>query len=394
MPDHDKPIVPSEDRLPIDPQTAVPDGYTEADRDRPGGFTGDPDVMDTWATASLTPQLIAGWPDDEALWRALYPMDLRPQAHEIIRTWLFDTLLRAPPRSTDRCRGERRPSAVSSPTRIARRCPSRWGNVVTPIQPLIEYGSDAVRYWAATGRPGRRDVRHEPDAGRPAAGDEDPQSWPVRAVVPTSPIDGAPAALDGAPSAIDRAPAPLDAAMLAALDDVTAEATAALDDLRLRPGAGHDRAVLLDVLRRLRGAGQGPGVRRRRLGAGRSPSGALDTTAAAARAVPAVRDRGSVVVVAGRFGARGGLAGGRRRWRRRAVFEAASDLVAAIRRAKPGSMRTEVAAVSISADTPGLEHLADAPGRSARGVPRGADRCRLIPRRLRADRRRSLVTSQ
>src|SRR5437660_5516284 len=53
--DHDHPLVPSEGRLPVDPSTDVPDGYTADQRARPGGFTGDPDVMDTWATASVTP---------------------------------------------------------------------------------------------------------------------------------------------------------------------------------------------------------------------------------------------------------------------------------------------------------------------------------------------------
>ena len=64
-------------------------------RDQPGGFTGDPDVMDTWATSSLTPQIAGGWDDDPDLFARVFPMDLRPQAHEIIRTWLFYTVARA-----------------------------------------------------------------------------------------------------------------------------------------------------------------------------------------------------------------------------------------------------------------------------------------------------------
>ena len=61
---------------------------------QPGGFAGDPDVMDTWATSSLTPQIACGWLDDPDLFARTFPMDLRPQAHDIIRTWLFDTVLR------------------------------------------------------------------------------------------------------------------------------------------------------------------------------------------------------------------------------------------------------------------------------------------------------------
>ena len=89
------PIVPDEARLPIDPTTDVPEGYTEQQRGAPGGFAGDPDVMDTWATSSVTPQIVCGWADDPGLFAKTFPMDLRPQGPEIIRTWLFSTLLRS-----------------------------------------------------------------------------------------------------------------------------------------------------------------------------------------------------------------------------------------------------------------------------------------------------------
>ena len=92
---HDRPITPDEAQLPIDPSTDVPAGYSAQQRGQPGGFVGDPDVMDTWATSSLTPQLSCGWPDDLDLFARTFPMNLRPQAHDIIRTWLFSTVLRA-----------------------------------------------------------------------------------------------------------------------------------------------------------------------------------------------------------------------------------------------------------------------------------------------------------
>src|SRR4030095_7427402 len=93
--DYVRPIAAEEARLPVDPSTDVPTGYTAEQRDQPGGFTGDPDIMDTWATSSLTPQIAGGWLDDPALFATGFPMDVRPQAHDIIRTWLFDTVLRA-----------------------------------------------------------------------------------------------------------------------------------------------------------------------------------------------------------------------------------------------------------------------------------------------------------
>src|SRR5688572_4847018 len=93
--DYERQIVPDESRLPVDPSTDVPDGYRPEQRDTPNGFSGDPDVMDTWATSSLSPQIAGGWIDDPDLFRRVFPMDLRPQAHDIIRTWLFSTVLRA-----------------------------------------------------------------------------------------------------------------------------------------------------------------------------------------------------------------------------------------------------------------------------------------------------------
>src|SRR5205085_3954646 len=93
--DHQHPIAADEAHLPVDPSTDVPPGYTADQRDQTGGFTGDPDVMDTWATSSLTPQIATGWADDPDLFARTFPMDVRPQAHEIIRTWLFSTVVRA-----------------------------------------------------------------------------------------------------------------------------------------------------------------------------------------------------------------------------------------------------------------------------------------------------------
>src|SRR5205814_1445058 len=93
--DRDHPILAAEDALPVDPSSDVAPGFDASQRGQPGGFVGDPDVMDTWATSSLTPQIAGRWGDDDDLFQRIFPMDLRPQAHEIIRTWLFSTIVRA-----------------------------------------------------------------------------------------------------------------------------------------------------------------------------------------------------------------------------------------------------------------------------------------------------------
>ena len=151
--DHASPIVPDETLLPVDPTTDVPAGYTQEQRGVPGGFTGDPDVMDTWATSSVTPQIVCGWEDDPELFAATFPMDLRPQGPEIIRTWLFSTLLRS---HQEHGVLPWRHTTINGwiLDRDRKKMSKSKGNVVTPMATLEEFGSDAVRYWACNGRPG------------------------------------------------------------------------------------------------------------------------------------------------------------------------------------------------------------------------------------------------
>jgi valyl-tRNA synthetase len=149
----DKPITAAESSLPVDPQADAPPGYTVSQRGEPDGFIGDPDVMDTWATSSLTPQIAGGWEDDEDLFQRVFPFDLRPQGPEIIRTWLFSTLLRSAlehkvvPWKHATINGW-----ILDPDR--KKMSKSKDNVLTPMPLAKVYGSDGLRYWACKSGPG------------------------------------------------------------------------------------------------------------------------------------------------------------------------------------------------------------------------------------------------
>ncbi len=218
-PEYGTPLIPSDDLLPIDPSSDVPAGYSPDQRGVPGGFMGDPDVMDTWATSSLSPQIAGGWTIDEDLWQRLWPFDLRPQAHEIIRTWLFSSVVRA------HLEDDVLPwknAAISGwildPDR--KKMSKSKGNVVTPLGLLDEHGADAVRYWAASGRPGTDTAF---DVGQMKIG----RRLAIKILNASKFVlaDGV-----SMPEDLSVITDPLDQAMLAVLANVITDATAAFDD--------------------------------------------------------------------------------------------------------------------------------------------------------------------
>ena len=155
--DYEHPLTPSEDRLPIDPTIDVPEGFDESQRNQPNGFTAEQDIMDTWATSSLTPQIVTRWEEpgeeNQALFKATFPMDLRPQGQDIIRTWLFSTVDRA--HLENGCLPWKHAALsgwILDPDH--KKMSKSKGNVVVPNKPIEEFGADAVRYWATSAKLG------------------------------------------------------------------------------------------------------------------------------------------------------------------------------------------------------------------------------------------------
>jgi valyl-tRNA synthetase len=217
-PDHDHPIVPSPEQLPVDPFADVPPGYQPSQRGQAGGFIGDPDVMDTWATSSLTPQIAAGWRGDSELFEKIFPMDVRPQGQDIIRTWLFSTVVRA---HLEHNSIPWKHAAISGwildPDR--KKMSKSKGNAETPEDVVVQHGADAVRYWAASARLGT-DAAY--DTGQMKVG----RRLAIKVLNATKfalsfgEVDG------DLRAAVNQ---PLDQAMLAGLADVIVKATKGFD---------------------------------------------------------------------------------------------------------------------------------------------------------------------
>ena len=147
-PDFGNPILASRESLPVDPMIDTPDGYDEKQRNQPGGFTGESDIFDTWFTSSMSPQIASGWIKGPGRYEKLFPMDLRPQAHDIIRTWAFYTIVKAAlHEDTIPWKHAVISGFIVDPDR--KKMSKSKGNVITPMEFLEKYSADAVRYWAA-----------------------------------------------------------------------------------------------------------------------------------------------------------------------------------------------------------------------------------------------------
>ncbi len=142
------------EELPVDPLVEQPTQPCE--KCGSTNFFGEPDVMDTWATSSMSPQIVSEWLSNPDLYQHVFPMTLRPQAHEIIRTWAFYTIVKSI------YHFDRLPWSdvfISgwglAGEGMGKLSKSRGGGVMPPKEMIERYSADAVRYWAASTGPGK-----------------------------------------------------------------------------------------------------------------------------------------------------------------------------------------------------------------------------------------------
>jgi len=214
------PIVPEESALPVDPASQAAPGFDESQRGIPGGFAGEVDIMDTWATSSLTPQIAGGWELDPELFDLVFPYSLRSQGQDIIRTWLFSTVLRS---ELEHGQVPWKNAGISGfivdPDR--KKMSKSKGNVVTPAGMLDDHGSDAVRYWAASSRLGT-DAAFDP---------QNPKQIKIGRRLAIKVLNAAKFVYSFPEATVESEHTnPLDADLLAELDRVVAIATRAFDE--------------------------------------------------------------------------------------------------------------------------------------------------------------------
>lgn len=148
----DKEYFATEDMLPIDPTQNKP----PVDKCDCGSseFTADKDVFDTWFTSASTPFLATELVENEDTRKKLFPMDLRPQAHDIINFWLFYTLAKTNLlHDVNPWKNAAISGWVLDPN--GKKMSKSKGNTIAPQDVVAKYSNDALRFAAASSKLGQ-----------------------------------------------------------------------------------------------------------------------------------------------------------------------------------------------------------------------------------------------
>jgi valyl-tRNA synthetase len=142
-------ILADESQLPVDPIVDTP--HLACPQCGSHEYIPESDVFDTWMTSSMTPQIVGGWQDDPSLYEKVYPFSLRPQAHEIIRTWAFYTIFKSKNHFNqipwDHVAISGWGIAGEGMGKVSK---SRGGGPMPPLDMIGLYSADALRYWSAS----------------------------------------------------------------------------------------------------------------------------------------------------------------------------------------------------------------------------------------------------
>ena len=140
-----RPKIAKEEDLPVNPFVDKPKEKCECGSDE---FVPETDVMDTWATSSLTPLINARWGLDNK-YAKVYPMSMRSNAYEIISFWDFTTIVKSL-LHTNNIPWQHLMISGQGLDPHGRPMHKSWGNVVDPKTYIEKYGADPVRYWASS----------------------------------------------------------------------------------------------------------------------------------------------------------------------------------------------------------------------------------------------------
>jgi len=142
----EKPVLAEEKQLPVDPLQDKPLKECSCGSKE---FIGEKDVFDTWFTSSLTPEINCKWKEDDAFFKKMYPMSLRPQAHDIITLWAFNTIVKGL-FHTNKVPWHNIMISGHALDPKGRKMSKSLGNVISPQEMISKYSADMLRYWAAS----------------------------------------------------------------------------------------------------------------------------------------------------------------------------------------------------------------------------------------------------
>ena len=140
-----------EEDLPVNPLVDEP--RSECESCGSTEFEPEEDVLDTWATSSLTPYIATKWIENSEMFEEIFPFDLRPQSHDIISFWAFNTIVKSLFHSDTKPWDD---IMIHGYLMLpgGKSFSSSKGIIIDPEEVAEEHGADSIRYLAGIHKPG------------------------------------------------------------------------------------------------------------------------------------------------------------------------------------------------------------------------------------------------